>query len=199
VLLGLPAFIADLRAAAAALHLPPAGVASALLQLAEQREQRCTSLAPEPLETLALRRALGGKWAAPPDCLPGWLAAGLHTAAPAGPKRTQRAACTPCSPRRPAPSRRARPRRWCGWRQEDAHEFLACALLDRLQGEVLAAEAAAAGGASVAPLSGTLCPVARNFSGTMAKSFTCRCAPAPGPGPGPGPLARAAPPRRAAH
>jgi hypothetical protein len=61
LLLGLPAFTRDLRAAAQALQLPPAGVAVALLQLAEQRERQQAAALPEAMETLALRRALGRK------------------------------------------------------------------------------------------------------------------------------------------
>ncbi|GLC35870.1 hypothetical protein PLESTB_000514400 [Pleodorina starrii] len=61
--------------------------------------------------------------------------------------------------------------RWRSFAQQDAHEFLV-ELLEGLQSEVLAAEAAASGRRSM-PLSETRCPAARNLGGCLMHTWTC--------------------------
>ncbi|KAG2450648.1 hypothetical protein HYH02_004488 [Chlamydomonas schloesseri] len=62
--------------------------------------------------------------------------------------------------------------RWRGFGQQDAHEFLV-ELLEALQSEVLAAEAAAAGKQRIA-MSRTRDPAARNLSGCLMHTWACR-------------------------
>ncbi|EFJ49864.1 hypothetical protein VOLCADRAFT_117002 [Volvox carteri f. nagariensis] len=61
--------------------------------------------------------------------------------------------------------------RWRSFSQQDAHEFLV-ELLEELQSEVLAAEAAAFDRRRM-PFSKTRCPTARNLSGSLMHTWTC--------------------------
>ncbi|KXZ41584.1 hypothetical protein GPECTOR_379g176 [Gonium pectorale] len=61
--------------------------------------------------------------------------------------------------------------RWRTYAQQDAHEFLV-GLLEGLQSEVLAAEAAARGVRRLR-LSETRCPAARNLGGCLVHTWTC--------------------------